>query len=119
MPNLEINFEPGVIVHVSGSNFVGQKPKDRYYMIISTFSKIPANDHFICLAISTWDGNDPFMIKILQQDYERGKLDRPSQIICDHMFTFLKSRVDSEKCKVTPFFYDKVKKLLKEKILDL
>ena len=38
MPKLEIRFEPGVIVHISGGKFPGQEEKDRYYLIISEYS---------------------------------------------------------------------------------
>ncbi len=119
MPKLEIHFEPGVIVHVSGGKFPGQEEKDHYYLIISEYSKNPANETFICLPITTWEADDPFMVKISATDFERGNLARPSQVGCDNIFTFLKTDADSEKAKVTGMFYSKVTKLLKEKILKI
>jgi hypothetical protein len=59
------------------------------------------------------------MIRINATDFERGNLASPSQVVCDNIFTFLKTDADSEKCKVTPMFYSKVTKLLKEKILKI
>lgn len=115
----EINFEPRLIIHVSGANFAGQPKKDRYYLVISNYSTIPANDTFMCLPITSWEGEDPFMIKIYDSDMERGNFSRPSQVVCDQLHTFMKNRVDSEKGKVTQIFYTKVKNLLKERILDI
>ena len=119
MPKFEIHFEPGTIVHVSGGKFPGQEEQDHFYLIISEYSKIPANDTFICLPITSWESDDPFMIKINYNDLKRGNLRKPSQVICDNIFTFLKEDADSEKDKVTPIFYSKVTKLLKEKILKI
>jgi len=115
----EIRFEPGVIVHVSGGSFVGQEEKDRYYLIISEYSRTPANKTFMALPITTWEEEDSFMLKINDSDLERGKLTKPSQVVCDNIFTFLKEDANSEKDKVTPHFYFKVTKLLKEKILKI
>lgn len=119
MPNLEIPFEPGIIVHVSGGKFPGKEEKDRYYLIISDYSRNPANESFVCLPITSWEADDPFMIKMKDNDFERGGLTKPSQVVCDNIFTFLKTDADFEKGKVTPFFYSKVTKLLKEKILKI
>jgi len=119
MTSIEINFEPRTIVHVSGGSFAGQKQKDRYYLILSTYSRIPANDTFVCLPISTWEGEDPFMIKINDADMERGSFTKPSQVVCEQINTFMKNRADDEKGKVTQLFYTKVKNILKEKILDI
>ncbi len=115
----EIRFEPGVIVHVNGGRFPGKDAEDRFYLIISEYSRIPANDTFVCLPITTWEADDPFMIKINDSDLVRHKLRRASQVVCDNIFTFLKEDADSEKDQVTPFFYSKVSKLLKEKILKI
>lgn len=71
----------------------------------------------MCIPITTWEADDPFMIKINTNDLERGNLAKPSQVICDNIFTILKEDADSEKAKVTVLFYSKVTKLLKEKIL--
>lgn len=119
MPSADISFEPGIIVHVSEGKFPGQEEKPRYYLIISEYSRNPANESFICLPITTWEAEDPFMIKINNSDLQRGSLSRPSQVICDNIFTFLKEDADSEKARVTPIFYSKITKLLKEKILKL
>jgi mRNA-degrading endonuclease toxin of MazEF toxin-antitoxin module len=119
VPKLEISFEPGVIVHVSGGKFPGQEEKDHYYLIISEYSKNPANETFVCLPITSWEAEDSFMIKINATDFERGNFARPSQVVCDNIFTFLKTDADSEKGKVTGIFYSKVTKLLKEKILKI
>lgn len=119
MPKTEIRFEPGVIVHVSGGKFPGQEEKERYYMIISDYSKNPANDTFIGLPITTWEADDPFMVKISATDFEQGSLARPSQVVCDNIFTFMKADADFEKARVTGIFYSKVAKLLKEKILKI
>lgn len=62
--------------------------------------------------------DDPFMIKINASDLEQGNL-RPSQVVCDNIFTFLKEDADSEKARVTVLFYSKVTKLLKERILKI
>ena len=117
MPKIEIRFESRIIVHVSGGKFPGQDEKDRYYLIISEYSRIPANETFMCLPITTWEKDDPFMIKISDSDFESGSLTRPSQVVCDNIFTFLKQDADSEKAKVTIFFYSEATKLLREKIL--
>jgi len=119
LPKIEIRFEPCTIVHVSGENFPGQEAKDRYYLIISEYSRNPANETFMCLPITSWEGDDPFMIKINAQDLEKGSFAKPSQVVCDNIFTFLKTDADSEKGKVTSLFYTKVTKLLKEKILKI
>jgi mRNA-degrading endonuclease toxin of MazEF toxin-antitoxin module len=119
MPKLEICFEPCTIVHVSGGKFPGQEEKNHYYLIISEYSRNPANETFVCLPITSWEADDPFMIKIHDNDLERGQLTKPSQVVCDNIFTFLKTDADSEKGKVTSFFYTKVTKLLKEKILKI
>ena len=117
MSRFEISFEPRIIVHVSAGGFPGQGEKDRYYLIISEYSRIPSNETFMCLPITTWEADDPFMIKINDSDFERGYLTRPSQVVCDNIFTILKQDADSDKAKVREFFYSKVTKLLKEKIL--
>ncbi len=119
MHKLEIRFEPGIIVHVSGGKFPGKEEKDRYYLIISEYSRNPANETFVCLPITSWEADEPFMIKIKNNDFESGGLTKPSQIVCDNIFTFLKTDADFEKGKVTSFFYSKVTKLLKEKILKI
>ena len=119
MPRADIRFEHGTIVHVSGGKFPGKEEKDRYYLVISDYSRNPANETFVCLPITTWEADDPFMIKINDNDFERGGLARPSQVVCDNIFTFLKADADSEKGKVTPTFYSKVARLLKEKILKI
>lgn len=119
MPTPEIKFEPGTIVHVSGASFAGQKSKDRYYVVISKYSKIPANDTFMCLPITSWERDDPFMIKIRDSDFERGGLTVPSQVACDQIHTFKKERMDSEKGKLKQFFYNKIKQTMKEKILEI
>jgi len=118
VPNFQINFEPRTIIHVSGKKFPGQEEKDRYYLIISEYSRNPANETFMCLPITTWEADDPFMIKINASDLEQGNL-RPSQVVCDNIFTFLKEDADSEKARVTVLFYSKVTKLLKERILKI
>lgn len=59
------------------------------------------------------------MIKINYSDLEKGSLRKPSQVVCHNIFTFLKEDADSEKDRVTPFFYSKVTRLLKEKILKI
>lgn len=105
MPKLEIRFEPSVIVHVSGGKFPGQEEKDHYYLIISEYSRNPANETFVCLPITSWEAEDSFMIKINASDFERGSLAKPSQVVCDNIFTFLKTDADSEKGKVTSIFY--------------
>jgi mRNA-degrading endonuclease toxin of MazEF toxin-antitoxin module len=119
VPKFEIRFEPGIIVHVSGGRFPGKEEKDRYYLIISDYSRNPANKTFVCLPITSWEADDSFMIRIMENDFERGNLTKPSQVVCDNIFTFLKEDVDFEKGKVTPVFYSKVTKLLKEKILKI
>lgn len=119
MPNFQINFEPRTIIHVSGINFPGQEEKDRYYLIISEYSRNPVSETFMCLPITTWEADDPFMVKINANDLERGSLTRPSQVACDNIFTILKEEADSERAKVTSLFYSKVTKLLKEKILKI
>lgn len=119
MPNTDISFEPRTIVHVSGVAFPGQEAKDRYYLIISEYSRNPANKTFMCLPLTTWEADDPFMIKINANDLERGNLTKPSQVACDNIFTLLKEEADSEKGRVTTLFYSKVTKLLKEKILKI
>ena len=88
-------------------------------LIISEYSKNPANEIFMCLPITSWEGDDPFMIKINAQDLEKGSFAKPSQVVCDNIFTILKTDADSEKGKVTNLFYTRVTKLLKEKILKI
>lgn len=119
MPKLEISFEPGVIVHISASKFPGQEEEPHFYLVISEYSKNPANDTFMGIPITSWEAEDPFMIKIYEQDLERGHFTKPSQVACDNIFTFLKTDADSEKGRVTGIFYSKVTKLLKEKILKI
>ena len=119
MSKPEIHFAPGIIVHVSGGKFPGQEEKERYYLIISEYSRTPANETFICLPITSWEADDPFMVKINYSDLEHGNLTKPSQVVCDNIFTFLKNDADFEKDRVTPLFYSKVIKLLKEKILKI
>ncbi len=69
MPKPEIRFEPGIIVHVSGSKFPGKEEKDRYYLIISDYSRNPTNETFVCLPITTWEADDSFMVKITGNDF--------------------------------------------------
>lgn len=100
-------------------NFQAKKKKDRYYLIISEYSRNPANETFVCLPITSWEADESFIMKIKDNDFESGSLTKPSQVVCDNIFTFLKTDADSEKGKVTSFFYSKVTKLLKEKILKI
>lgn len=113
------SFEARTLVHVSGGKFPGKDEKDRYYLIISEYSRNPANETFIALPITTWEADDPFMIKINDSDFEWGGLSEPSQVVCDNIFTFLKHDASIEKAKVTILFYSKVTKLLREQILKI
>jgi hypothetical protein len=75
--SFEIRFEPSVIVHASG-RFPGQAEKERLFLIISEYSKTPANETFVCLPITSWEADDPFMIRISQLDMQKGYLKKPS-----------------------------------------
>ncbi|MGI0069598.1 MAG: type II toxin-antitoxin system PemK/MazF family toxin [Nitrosopumilaceae archaeon] len=115
-----MNFEPGEIV-VAPFSFKGQKniTKDRYLLVISKYSKNPIYDTFVCLPITSVEENHPYIIKIMAQDLQYGKLMKPSQVICHAVYILEKKDAIRLAGKVTPQFYAKIKNVLKEHILDI
>lgn len=115
-----MNFEPQEIV-VADFVFKGQKEvkKERPLLIISRYSKNPYYDTFICLPITSYEEDHPYVVKIMASDLQSGTLKKPSQVICHAIYILEKKEAKRLVGKVTPQFYAKVKKVLKEHILEI
>ena len=59
------------------------------------------------------------MIKITDEDMEERKFPKPSQVICDQIFTIFKNDVIKRIGKVTPSFYSKIVGFVKTDIIDI
>ena len=114
-----ITYDPGEIL-LAKITFPDESPKHRPILVISKFSSTmfqPSSFTLICLAISSVDTDGPFKIKIKSNDLEGQPLPKSSQVVCDNIFTIMKSDVIKHIGKVNPVFYEKVMGLLKTKVL--
>jgi len=96
--------------------------KQRPILVISKFSSVifnPPSSILICLAITSNTNSDPHMIQIRNADMEENTFPRSSQVVCDNIFTILKTDVVKRIGKVKPNFYETVIGMLKTKILDI
>ena len=116
-----IRFEPREVL-LAKITFPGKPEKIRPILVISKFSSVvfnPPSQILTCLAITSNTDSDPYMIQIKNSDMEENTFPRPSKVICDNIFTILKTDVTKRIGKVTPLFYDTVTSVLKAKILEI
>lgn len=73
----------------------------------------------MCLAITSNTSSDPYMIQIRNADMEENTFPKPSQVVCDNIFTILKTDVVKRIGKVKPQFYETITGMLKTKILEI
>ena len=115
-----IRFEPKEILLAEITFPDTNELKLRPVLVISNFSSIqfmPETDHFICVPITSNTDTSPNMIKIGNSDIEAGGLEKPSQVICNYIFTIAKSDVKRKKGAVTPSFYQRIASTVKQNIL--
>ena len=117
---IEPRFEPREILLAEVKFYNQEKLEIRPVLVLSKFSMTPANEIFICLAISSsLEKNNPFRIDIIGKDTESGFFPKPSQVVCDNFFTIPKADVTKLIGKATIMFYSKITKILKDKILQI
>lgn len=117
----EPNYIPREIV-LAKITFEHQEEKQRPVLIISKFSNrafTPSSKTLICLPITSNLNSDKFMIKINNEDMEENRFLKPSQIICDQIFTIFKTDVLKRIGKVTPTFYGKITTFMKTEIIEI
>ncbi len=118
---IDPNYVPREVV-LAKIIFENQEEKPRPVLIISKFSNrafIPPSRTLICLPITSNQNSDKFMIKITDEDMEEKKFPKPSQVICDQIFTIFKNDVIKRIGKVTPSFYSKIIGFVKTDIIDI
>mgnify|MGYP000361916755 CR=1 FL=1 len=116
-----IQYEAREIL-LANITFPNQVPKNRPIIVISKFSSImfqPPSDILICLAVTSSITTNPYMIQIKNSDLEENRFPKPSQVVCDNIFTIMKSDVIKKIGKVTPEFYKHVTDLIKKNILEI
>ncbi|MGI0056971.1 MAG: type II toxin-antitoxin system PemK/MazF family toxin, partial [Nitrosarchaeum sp.] len=106
---IEPRYEPREILLAIVKFHDQEEPEIRPVLVLSKFSLTPANEIFICLAISSsLEQNNPFRIDIMGNDTEEGSFPKPSQVVCDNFFTIPKTDVQKRIGKVTIQFYSKI-----------
>ena len=116
-----IKFESREIL-LAQITFPGKETKTRPILVISKFSSIslqPVSEILICLAVTSIDTTNPHMIKIKNSDLEENTFPKPSQVVCNNMFTILKTDVIKRIGKIKPEFYKQVTDLIKKNILEI
>ena len=116
---INAHFEPREIL-LAGITFPGTSvTKLRPILVISKFSSVTRgqSQHFICLPITSNDSKDQFMLKIKDEDVKGKPLKKPSQVICNYIFTILKGDVRKKIGAVTPDFYQRIMRIVNQQIL--
>lgn len=119
--NTRPRFEPREIL-LANITFPNQEVKTRPVLVISKFSSVmftPQSPILIGLAITSNTNSDPFMIEIKNEDMEQKPLEKPSKVVCNNIFTILKTDIIKKIGKVTPTFYTTVTTMLKNKVLEI
>lgn len=117
---IEPQFESREILLANVKFYNQDEIKIRPVIVISKFSTNRSHDHFICVAVSSQlQQNDPFRIDILDQSTEEGHFPKPSQVVCDNIFTIDKKDVIKRIGMVTIPFYGVITKTLKDKIIQI
>jgi mRNA-degrading endonuclease toxin of MazEF toxin-antitoxin module len=118
---IEPRFEPREVL-LANITFPNQEIKPRPILVISKFSSvslIPSSTILVCLAITSNTDNDPYMIEIKNSDMEERSFPKQSKVVCNNIFTILKSDVTKRIGKVTPNFYNQITGLLRATVLEI
>ena len=115
----DIRFEPMEILLARVTFPDTQETKARPVLVISNFSskaRSPESRHFICMPLTSNPNVDSTMIKIENKDLESKPLAKPSQVICNYIFTMTKNDAMKKIGTVTPRFYQQVITTTKQNI---
>jgi mRNA-degrading endonuclease toxin of MazEF toxin-antitoxin module len=89
----------------------------RPLLVISKSEFHKDSGFFVCAGITTNQTSDKFLIPIDPQDTSP-RLKEQSQVMCKRIVTVREDAIINKVSKVTPEFYDKVKKMIFTDILD-
>jgi mRNA-degrading endonuclease toxin of MazEF toxin-antitoxin module len=118
LTRIEPKFEPREVVW-GEFEFPGEDKKERPLLIISKFSINPYYQTFICLPITSITSDEPYIEKIMNNDMEDGGLTKPSQVVCNVIYSMEKKAVTKRKGKVSVAFYKKITAKLRDFIIEI
>ncbi len=104
---------------LANPNYEDQKEGyERPLLVISKSLFHQNSGFFVCVGITTNQKPDPYLIPILSKDIEDAILKEKSQVMCKRIVTVREDAIIKRVCKVTPEFYNKIKKKIVGDILD-
>jgi mRNA-degrading endonuclease toxin of MazEF toxin-antitoxin module len=116
--NWQFNLKPHEII-LADPAYEDQSDKKKRPLLVISKSLFHQNSrYFVCLGITTNQEKDPYLVPITNKDTEY-ILKEKSQVMCKHVVTVPQEKIIKKITKVTPEFYARIMKKVKDDILEL
>ena len=100
-----------VIVPFPFSSEVGSKRRPA--LVLASWAFESSTDYLLAL-ISSQPANDPYIMPIVQADFETGGLNKPSYIRPTYLFSVGEHRIDRAVCHLSEAALSKIYRVLRE-----
>ncbi|MHB8547525.1 MAG: type II toxin-antitoxin system PemK/MazF family toxin [Nitrosotalea sp.] len=114
----QFNLKPHEIILADPAYEDQLNEKKRPLLVISKSLFHQNSRYFVCLGITTNQEKDPYLVPIANKDTE-DILKEKSQLMCKRIVTVPQEKIIKKITKVTPVFYDRIMKKIKDDILEL